>query len=162
LDPLRIAPNIDVDTDHLHGCTPLAARLLWLFSYSRCVTVNRKLQRVVVSTRWLWLWRRVHVIPFDRVSRIVYRAQALPSLSLWRYLTSDGSSDSAFFLISIALKGDSSELALFTVWEQQPREPDLLDKLAGLRQDPYRIGDESSRAIVEMLREYIGVPISSH
>jgi hypothetical protein len=48
------------------------------------------------------------------------------------------------------------------VWEQQPREPDLLDKLAGLRQDPYRIGDESSRAIAEILHEYIGVPISSH
>jgi hypothetical protein len=169
MDVLRVAPTIDVETDRLHGCTPLLARLMWLFSYGRCVTVNRRLQQVIVSTQWLWFWRGVRVIPFAKVSRIIYRAQALPSLSLWRYLSLDesGTSDSAFFLISLAIKGDApenawTEVALFTVWEQQPREPGLLDRLAGIRQNPYRTGDESSRAIVEILHDYLGVPISSH
>ena len=164
MDVLRIAPNIDVDTDQLQGCTAWPVRALWLFSYVRRVTVDRRRQHVIVATQWLWFWQRTRVIPFGNVSRIVYRAQALPSLSFWRYLSLDESdaADSAFFLISIALKSDSTEVPLFTVWEEQPREPDLLDKLAGIRQNPYRIGDESSCAIVEILRKYLGVSISSH
>jgi hypothetical protein len=167
MDPLSIAPKIDIGTDRVYGCTSLAAQLLWLFSYRRSVTVNRRTQQVTVTTRMLWVWQRVRVIPFSRISRIIFRAQTLPTLSFWRYLSPDASSDSAFFLISIALKDelsgrDADELALFTVWEQQPRAPDLLDKLAGVRQDLYRVGDEASTAIVQTLREYLGVPIASH
>jgi hypothetical protein len=169
MDLLRVAPTIEVESDQVHGCTPWVAQLLVLFSYKRRVTVNRRQQRVVVETRWFWFWESARTIPFDRVSRIVYRAQALPSLSLWRYLSLRDSdiSDSAFFLISIAIKaaaGDrrsTDELTLFTVWEQQPRDADWLDKLAGLGQNPYRIGDECSGAIVDILHEYMGVPIAS-
>jgi hypothetical protein len=170
MDLLRVAPNIEVESDRVHGCTPWAAQLLVLFSYSRCVTINRRQQQVLVTTRWFWFWVSARRIPFDRVSRIIYRAQGLPSFSPWRYLfqpTAD-LSDSAFFLISIAIKAAASdrrstdELTLFTVWEQQPRDADWLDKLAGLQQNPYRIGDECSGAIVDILHEYLGVPIASH
>jgi hypothetical protein len=163
---LRVAPKIEVTEHSLHGCTPWLPRLLWLFSYCRCVKVDRQRERVVVTTRQLWWWERVRTIAFDQVSHIVYRAQALPSLSLWRYFTDSDASTSAFFLISLALKSDSSELPLFMVWEEQPSAPGWLDRLAdglaGTRENPYRVGDESSRAIVETLREFLSVPISSH
>jgi hypothetical protein len=142
-----------------------------LFLYYRSVTVNRRTQHVLVTTRWLWLWLVKRSIPFDRVSRIIYRAQALPSLSPWRYLSLLQNSDvcdSAFFLISIAIKSAATdrrandELTLFTVWEQQPSASDWVDKLAGIGQNPYRTGDECSTAIVDILHEYLGVPIGPH
>jgi hypothetical protein len=168
MDLLRIAPNIEVKPDHIHGCTAFPAQLLVLFAYRRCVTVDRQRQQVLVRTRWFWFWHSSRSIPFDRVSRIIYRAQGLPSLSLARYLMSSDVCDSAFFLISIAVKDAvkdrhaHDELTLFTVWEQQPRERDWIDKLAGVRSNPDSLGDECAGAIVDLLREYLGVPITSH
>lgn len=142
-----------------------------LFAYCRTVTVDRRRQQVLVSTRWFWFWSRDRTIPFDRVGRIIYWAQELPSLSPWRYLFVLGQSsdihDSAFFLISLAIKDAPEdrraheEITLFSVWEQLPRERDWLDQLAGVR-DTRRVGDETSGAIVALLREYLGVPVASH
>ena len=167
---LSVAPSIEVKADRVSGCTAWPARLLVLFAYCRWVTIDRGKQEVHVTTRWFWLWKSERIIPFDRVSRIIYRAQGLPSLSPMRYLSLQASdlSDSAFFLISIAIKAAADdrrareELTLFSVWEQQPRESDWMDKLAGVRNDDRRIGDETSGAIVEVLRAYIGVPVASH
>jgi hypothetical protein len=167
---LRVAPNIDVKSNRVSGCTPWVAQLLVLFFYSRAVTVDRGRRQVLVTTRWFWLWQSLRTIPFDRVARIIYRAQALPSLSPYRYLSLRNTDvcDSAFFLISIAIKDDAedkrarTELTLFTVWEQQPRESGWIDKLAGIRTNPNLIGDETSGAIVDILHEYLGVPIASH
>lgn len=167
---LSVAPKVEVKADHVSGCTAWPARLLVLFAYCRWVTIDRAKQEVRVTTQWFWLWNFHRTIPFDRVSRIIYRAQGLPSLSPMRYLSLQTSdlSDSAFFLISIAIKGAADdrrareELTLFSVWEQQPRESDWMDKLAGVRNDNRRIGDETSGAIVSVLREYLGVPIASH
>jgi hypothetical protein len=173
MDPLRIAPNIEVQGDRVSGCTPWLAQLLVLFFYCRSVTVDRRRQRVLVTTRWFWILNYSQIIPFDRVARIVYRAQGMPSLSPYRYLRylslpNTDVCDSAFFLISIAIKDAAEdrrahrELILFTVWEQQPRPRDWIDKLAGIRTDNTRIGDETSGTIVDILHEYLGVPIASH
>jgi len=169
MDLLCVAPNIEVESDRLYGCTPWVARLLVLFTYNRAVTVDRRRRQVLVTTRWFWLWKAERTIPFDRRSHIIYRAQGLPSLSPYRYLSLRNTDvcDSAFFLISIAIKDAADdkrahrELTLFTVWEQQPRQRDWIDKLAGIRTDT-RIGDETSGAIVDILHEYLGVPIASH
>jgi len=167
---LRVAPKIDVRVDQIQGCTALPARLLVLFAYCRYVTIDRGRQVVKVTVQWFWLWKVERTIPFDRVGRIIYRAQGVPSLSPRRYVFGQGTDvcDSAFFLISIAIKATADErhareeLALFSVWEQQPREPDWIDKFAGVRTHPNRVGDETSGAIVEVLHEYLGVPIASH
>jgi hypothetical protein len=168
---LRIAPNIEVGSDRVHGCTPWVAQLLVLFLYSRCVTINRRSQQVLVATRWFWFWQSERTIPFNRVSHIIYRAQAVPSASPFRYLSllpNSGTSDSAFFLIGIAIKAaaedrrSSDELTLFSVWEQQPRERNWVDRLAGIDQDSRSTGDECSGAIVDILHEYLEVPIASH
>jgi hypothetical protein len=166
---LHIAPKLEVKPDRISGCTPWVAQLLVLFFYSRAVLVDRKRQRVVVKTRWLWIWNVERTIPFDRVARIVYRAQGLPSLSLARYLSLRNTDmcDSAIFYIAIAIKDAAddkrarTELMLFSVWEQQPRDPDWIDRLAGIRTNT-QIGDETSGAIVDILHEYLGVPVASH
>ena len=170
MDLLRIAPNIEVKSDRVSGCTPWIAQLLVLFFYNRTVTVDRGRRHVVVTTRWFWLMQSMQTIPFDRVARIIYRAQGMPSLSLFRYLSmrDTDACDSAFFIISIAIKDAAEdkrahhELILFTVWEQQPRDRDWIDRLAGIRTNPNRLGDETSGAIVAILHEYLGVPIASH
>jgi hypothetical protein len=147
MNHLYLAPDLEVSADRLHGCTPWLVRALWLFSFCRCVTVSRRLNHLIITTRWLWL----------------YRAQAIPSLSIWRYLSLDGSalSDSALFMISLALKHSEEELPLFTVWEEQPTgESDWLDELAGERTATPEIGDEEAGSVVEMLRKFIGVRIA--
>jgi hypothetical protein len=166
---LHIAPKLEVKPDHISGGTPWVAQLLVLFFYSRAVLVDRKRQRVVVKTRWFWIWNVERTVPFDRVARIVYRAQGLPSLSLARYLSLRNTDmcDSAVFYIAIAIKDAAddkrarTELMLFSVWEQQPRDPDWIDRLAGIRTNT-QIGDENSGAIVDILHEYLGVPVASH
>ena len=166
---LHIAPKIDVKSDRISGCTPWVAQLLVLFFYSRAVTVDRRRQRVIVTTRWFWIWKVERTIPFNRVARIVYRAQGLPSFSPYRYLSLRDTDicDSAVYIISIAIKDAAddkrarTELTLFSVWEQQPRERDWVDRLAGIRTNT-EIGDETSGAIVDILHEYLGVPIASH
>ena len=167
---LRVAPQIDISADQIHGSTALAARLLVLFAYCRYVTIDRRRQVVKVTTRWFWIWTVERVIPFARIGRIIYRAQGVPSLSLSRYLLGPSTDfcDSAFFLISIAIKATADdrhareELALFSIWEQQPRELRWIDRLAGTRINPARVGDETSGAIVDTLKEYLGVPVASH
>jgi hypothetical protein len=159
MDLLRVAPRIDVHSDQIRGCTAWAAQLLVLFAYARYVSVDRRRQRVTVAIRWLWFWRVERIIPFDRVHRIIYRAQGVPSFSPLRYL---------FYYISLGIKATADdkhardELSLFSVWQQQPRAPDMFDKLAGVRTNTNLIGDEASGAIVDILREYLGVPIASH
>ena len=161
---LHIAPKIDVKSDRISGCTPWVAQLLVLFFYSRAVTVDRGRQRVIVTTRWFWIWTVERTIPFNRVARIVYRAQGLPSFSLARYLSLQNSDvcDSAVYYISIAIKDAAedkrahTELTLFSVWQQQPRDPDWVDKLAGIRTNT-EIGDETSGAIVDILHEYLEI-----
>jgi len=130
------------------------ARLLWLFSYMRSVDIDRNRRRITVRTIWLWILRSERVIGFDQVRRIVCQAQEL--------------SESALFSISLAL-ADGGQLQLFTVWEQQPRERDWLDgledgleELAGERRTEPRVGDEAAVSIIDLLREYLGVPIARH
>lgn len=162
MDSLRLTPKLLVTPDRLSGCTPWLAQLLWLFSYARCVSVDRHRRQVRIVTRRLWIWSSERVVSFDEIGRIVFRAQAVPSLSLWRFLLSNSSSaESAFFLISLALKSEN-ELPLFMVWEEQPRGSGWLERLAGAPADEARIGDEAASAIVALLREYIGAPIAQH
>ena len=143
---LSIAPNIEVQGDRVSGCTPWLAQLLVLFFYSRSVTVDRRRQRVLVTTRWFWILQFPQTIPFNRIVRIIYRAQGLPSLSPYRYLSLRNTDvcDSAFFLISIAIKDAADdkrahrELTLFTVWEQRKR-PFITHGLAGRQELKVRL-----------------------
>jgi hypothetical protein len=154
VDSLSLVPHIEVSAERLRARTALLAQALWLFSYERRVTVDRPSRRVTIDTRRLWAWGTTRVVRFEDIARIVYRC------------VSTSSADSALFLISLALRSQHVELPLFTVWEEQPREPDFLDRLdelaTGSRADPARIGDEAAGRVVALLREYIGAPIAAH
>jgi hypothetical protein len=161
---LSIVPQIDADGERLHVCTSPFVRLLWLLSYRRCLTIERGSGAIRISTQHLWVRRRERIIHRDEVSHIVYRAQALPSLNLWRYVSLDGgaASDAALFLISLALKNHADEEPLFTVWQAQPDSTDWLDRLAGAGPDAPSTGDEAAGSLVELLHNYLGVPIAQH
>jgi hypothetical protein len=162
MNHLSVAPRFELSSDRLHGCTPWMARVLGLFSYCRCVTVNRPLSQLVIRTRHFWLWRHIRIVRFEQVSRIVFRAQAIPALGFWRYLSvgSSAASDSALFMMSLAWMDGAEELPLFTVWEQQPDEGDPLDEHAGDPAQAAEIGDEVATRVVDLLSEYIGVRVA--
>jgi hypothetical protein len=155
---LALTPRFAISSDRLSGCTPWVARLFTLFSYGRCIAVNKRLGHLIVSTRRFWFAQDARVINFDHISHIVYRAQALPSLAPWRYLTDDDafSSGWAFFVVALALK-DDEEVQLFTIWQAPPREPDTLDRLAGDDDIGQDIGDEVAGRFVEALSKMTGV-----
>ena len=158
-----LVPKLDVSADRIQGCAPLLVRILTLFSFSRCVAVNRRLRHVIVETRHLWWLRRTRLVDFDRIERIVYRAQLMPSFDLLPIsseVNSQNRQQSAVFFIGLALKHAGEEVHLFTVWERQPGSPSVLDSLAGVPRGASRVGDEASVRIVTLLREYLGVSVS--
>jgi hypothetical protein len=160
---LQLGPSVTVDEDRLCGSTAWLARLLWLFSYERRVTVDRRRRHVSIETTWLWLWRSVRVIDFDRINRIICTGQSLPTLQIWRYLLdSSAGGDTAFFLIALGLKDDPDEIELFTIWEQQPHERTWADALAGAPKSQALVGDEAAVNLVDLLKEYLAVPIARH
>ncbi len=112
---LGVAPKIEVSADQVRGTTPWIVQLAILFTYSRSVLIDRRREVVVVTTRWFWFWTTRRTIPFRRVSRIIYRAQGLPSLSPMRYMSLAGWDwyNSAVFLIAIAIPVMSSPCFLF-------------------------------------------------
>lgn len=154
-----LVPTLEVTSDRIRGCTPWLARALMLFSSSRCVAVNRHLRHVIVETRSFWFWRHSQVVSFNRIARIVFRAQRMPGFRVSLSGSEDDGGESAAFFIGLALKGPPDELPLFTVWQRQPRPHDLLDKLAGVPDESGRLGDEHAVRIVALLRDYLGVPI---
>ena len=159
-----IAPTINVAGDRLVGRASRTARVLWLYSYDRCVTLDRRRRLVTVATTRLWLWRSERRVPFDRVERIVLRAQSLSGLGLWTLLSLGVAPalEGALFLISLGLRDGRDELFLFTVWEDQSGGGDLMSAMAGERAPDPRIGDEGAGEVVARLREFLAVPVSSH
>lgn len=148
---MALAPRLLIDEQRLTACTHPLARLLWLFSYVRRVTVDRQRRQVTVATTWLWCQRRTRVIAFDQITRIICCGQSMPTLS---------GAEPAFFLISLGLKDGAPDIELFTVIE--PSSSRWLDSLSGAAQDPARLGDEAAVKIVDLLHRYIGAPIARH
>lgn len=161
---LVVAPEIEVTGDRLVGRTSRTARVLWLYSFDRCVTLDRRRQLVTIVTRRLWLWRTERRIPFDRVNRIVLRAQSMSGVGLWTLLSLGFAPvlDGALFLISLGLHDGGNELFLFTVWEEQGGASELMSVMAGDPEPESRLGDERAGEVIARLREFLAVPVSSH
>jgi hypothetical protein len=161
---LSISPKLDVRPDRLNGRTPWVVRALWLFSYDRRVTVDRARRQVSVTTRRFWIWRNRRVIPFDRIDRIILRAQELPGFGLFGFLTlwmAPGAT-SAFILIALGLAEGKDEFLLFTIWEVEPDDPAWLEALTAASAGDGASVDEGMQSIVRLLQEYLAVPVSSH
>lgn len=162
---LLIRPDTARSERKWHGCTPRIARALSLYSWRRCVTVDRGLRHVLIETSWLWFGRHTRVVSFDRIARVVCRAQALPTgFSIRRFFSNRDSgvlAEVAFFFIALELKDSTEEVPLCTLLESVPRERGPLRRLLaavdGSDDGPARIGDEGMSAVMHELREYLGL-----
>ncbi len=161
---LSISPRFDVQPDRLSGRTPWVARVIWLFSYDRRVTVDRARRQVSVATRRFWIWRRRSVIAFDRVDRIILRARELPGFGLLGFLTlwMAPSTTSSFVLVALGLADGNGEFLLFTLWELERDDLAWLDALTSTLAGGEATVDEGIQDVVRLLQEYLAVPVSSH
>ncbi len=161
---LVFAPQIEVTDSRFVGRSSLTARVLWLYSFDRCVTLDRERRLVTIATTRFWLWRSERRIPFDRVGRIILRAQSTSGLGLLGLLTLGIAAgiDGALFLISLGLNDGRDELFLFTIWEEQGGDDGVVAALAGDRDPEPRLGDERAGDVIGRLREFLAVPVSSH
>lgn len=161
---LSISPRLDVRPDRLSGRTPWVARVIWLFSYDRSVTVDRARRQVSVATRRFWIWRHRRVIAFDRIDRIILRARELPGFGVLGFLTlwMAPSTTSSFVLVALGLAGGKDEFLLFTLWELERDDPAWLDALTSTPADGDGTVDEGMQVMVRLLQEYLAVPVSSH
>ena len=135
-----------------------------MFSYDRRVTVDRARRRVSVTTRRFWVWRSARTIAFERIDRIILRAQELPGFGLWSFLTlrMAPSVSSAFTMILLGLAGGRDEFLLFTIWETEPDDPLWLEALTSALSDGEGTEEEGTEATVRLLQQYLAVPVSSH
>jgi len=161
---LIIAPTLDAAGERLVGRTSRTARLLWLYSYDRCVTLDRQRRVVTIATKRLWLWTSQRRVAFDAVNRIVLRAQPLSGLGVLSVLTLGiaPALEGALFFISLGLHDSHDELFLFTIWEDQGADSGWTDAIAGERAAEPSLGDEGAGDVITKLREFLAVPVSAH
>ena len=156
---LLIEPELELTEYRWHGCTPLTVRILWLFSYRRCVTVDRRVGQVRIDTRRFWFFSSTQIVDAKNVARIVCRAQAVPTgFPLWRVFAARSmvNSDVAFYCVALRLRDSTEEVPLFTVIESLPVTDGVLTRLTGAS-DGDRIGDEGATRLVAQLRDYLGL-----
>jgi hypothetical protein len=155
-----IEPELVLTDYRWHGCTPLFVRILWLFSYRRCVTVDRNRALVEIETRWLWFLRSSRSVAFARIERLVCEAQSLPTgFPLWRAFALDRpliETEVAFYCLALKMRDSGDEIPLFTVLESLPTDGGSLERLAGDTSGP-RIGDEGTTRLMAQLQDYLGL-----
>jgi len=155
---LLIEPELQESENRWIGTTPLFVRVLWLFSYRRSVTVDRRSRQVRIDTRRFWLAESTRIVPLARIERLVCEAQALPTgFSLWRFFITAGSglsTDLAMYYVALRLRDDAEEVPLFTLIESLPGDGGALERLAGVDDDD-RIGDEGTTRFLAELRQYL-------
>ena len=154
---LAIGPDLEVSADRVTGRTPAMTRVLWGFSYDRRVTIDRARRTVQVRTRRAWVFTVEEHYAFESIDRVVLRAGELPGFSLWTYLSFGlaAPGELAFYIVGLGLSRTHEERVLFTVWEGADgwHEVDGGDAAAG---------GAPARRLVDLLSEYLGVPVASH
>jgi hypothetical protein len=157
---LLIEPELRQSEDRWTATTPLIARALWLFSYRRRVTIDRRRGQLRIDTWRFWLAASTRVVPIARIERIVCEAQALPTgFSLLRFFYGPGlgfSTDLAMYYIALRLRDDGTELPLFTLIESQPADDGVLARLTGAA-DETRTGDEGVARFLTELHTCLGL-----
>lgn len=163
MSTLSITPQLTVSADRIEARSAEFARVLCLYAFDRHITIDRVGRRVIIDTQRLWFSRRRVVVSFDQVKRIVLRAGTMPGGGLLSIppLSLLPGADAAFFVVSLAIDKSVDELALFTIWQEQDGD-DWLDSVVSDGTETVTLGDESSSKVVTLLRQYLGVPVSSH
>lgn len=154
---LTLGPRVWSQGGRIYIRTNRALQVLALGSYARTVVVDPEMRRVEVDVRHLWAWSRRRLIPFARIDHIDYRYGGLPTaFGLFHGVTDRVER----FLIELVLdddervpvasfRGEGSEM---TGLGGVVFSDDSLVDYAGNQ-------DDSSRALVEVLIDAIGVPL---
>ncbi len=152
---LSTGPRIWLAGDRLMAGSSWLLRLLSLFSYHKVVGVDRSRQVVSIEVTLLWGIHRTKAISFDRIERIDYSFDSVPTD--WNIFA--GRTDQMErFTVSLCLVRPREEVALVsfsgegaveTGWSGVLLGKDSIIDLSGTQ-------DESSRTYVDLLKEFTG------
>ena len=153
-----LGPRVWHQGGRIYIRTSLLLRVLALGSYARTVVVDPAMRRVEVGVRHVWAWSRHRLIPFARIDHIDYRYGGLPTdLGLFNGVTIDRVER---FLVELVLDdGERVPVASFR------GEGSAMTGLGGVvfsgdsLIDYAGNQDDSSRSLVDVLIEAIGVPL---
>lgn len=154
---LTLGPRVWHQGGRIYIRTNLLLQVLALGSYARTVVVDPEMRRVDVGVRHVWAWSRHRFIPFAHVDHIDYRYGGLPTdFGLFH-----GATDRVErFLVELVLDdGERVPVASFR------GEGSAMTGLGGVLFsgdsliDHAGNQDDSSRALVDVLIDAIGVPL---
>jgi hypothetical protein len=152
-----LGPRVWHQGGRIYVRTNALLRALALGSYARTVVIDPQMRRVDVGVRHVWVWARHRIIPFARIDHIDYRYGGLPTdFGLFH-----GAMDRVErFLVELVLDdGERVPVASFR------GEGSAMTGLGGVLFsgdsfiDYAGDQDESSRSLVEVLIDAIGVPL---
>ncbi len=154
---LTLGPRVWHQGGRIYIRTNLLLQVLALGSYARTVVVDPEMRRVDVGVRHVWAWARRRFIPFARVDHIDYRYGGLPTA----FGLFHGATDRVErFLVELVLDdGERVPVASFR------GEGSAMTGLGGVLFsgdsliDHAGNQDDSSRALVDVLIDAIGVPL---
>lgn len=69
---LAIKPEVSVEGDKLIACSSLAFKLITLFTYITCVTVDKRINFVTIEKRYVWFFTSKQIIHFNNIKKIAY------------------------------------------------------------------------------------------
>ena len=109
-----VKPKVSVQDHIIYARTSLIVQFVTLFSHSKHVRIDRSTRTIQVSTRWLWVISGLKIIPFDRVSHILYDIRSFGTS--WSFWTDEGlgrTDEIERYKVGLALKNPPKNLWLF-------------------------------------------------
>jgi len=153
---LQRSPRVWGTSECLYARTNLWFRFLNLFSYSRTVLAHRPSQNIFITVRWLWVLRRVEIIPFEFVRAIDRISWNVPG----QYSIVAGFTDETeIWYVRLLLKSDKPAVNIFrfvgddlhlTSWKGINLSSNFIVDCEGTQ-------DNKSQTYAEILANFIGV-----
>lgn len=154
---LSVEPRVWVEGDTLRGRASLLLRLLSLFSYDRCLTVDRVARTVTVDSRWLWFSQQTHTVRFEEIARIEYKFASIGTS--WSFGVGR-TNQLESFSVNLVLQGEPEPLRLFSFRGDGAVSTGLVGVLLGDSIfDGQGTQESSSRRFVDILSQFTGATL---
>lgn len=155
---LAICPRIRKEENHIVLSTAWRMRLLLLGLMLRTVTIDPEKKRLIISSRYFWLFHRERKIPFSKIEAVTYGYEDISPES-WFAFAHD-----SFDCFKVGLRlADLSEVHLFNflgdgTFDNQSVVPDWMywDQFAF---DLSGSQEKESRVLVDLLSKMMGVTV---
>ena len=160
---LAVKPKVSVQGDIIYARTSLIVQFLSLFSYSKHVRVDCSTRTIQISKRWLWIISSLKIIPFDRVSYILYDIRSFGTS--WSFWTDEGlgrTDEIERYKVGLALKDPPKNLWLFAFTGEGAVETGWVGTVFGEDDaiDYRGDQDDASYDFMRLLRDALGVPVN--